>query len=228
MQLRPGSPPLVGWVIIGYVLLSSPTTAQSPSATIIYTEQSGEAQPAKFTLTVDESGAGHYRSEVGKIWSSGSNHLGPVPIDVDIMVSKVTRDKVFATARRRNFFSVPCDANGNKPHVQSTKMLAYSGTDGKGQCTFVWSKDDQISELSDILEGIQATVEEGARLGLIYKYQPLVLDKELEAFASQVQDKQALEVENIAPLLDKIANDDKVLHRCRQTARQILTVAKIE
>jgi hypothetical protein len=218
----------VGWAIIGYVLLSSPTIAQSPAATIIYTEQSAEGQPAKFTLTIDESGAGHYHSEVGKIRSSGWNDVAPVPLDVDITVSKATRDKLFSTARRRKFFSVPCDANGNKPHVQSTKTLAYSGTDGKGQCTFIWSRDDQISDLSDILEGIQATIEEGARLGLIYKYQPLILDKELEAFASQVQDKQALEVANIAPLLNKIANDDRVLHRCRETARQILTIAKID
>jgi hypothetical protein len=227
MRLRSGDPALIV-AIAGYVLVSSAAIAQLPSATIIYTEQSTEAQPATFTLTIDESGAGHYRSEVSKVRSSDPNDVAPISLDRDITVSKVTRDKLFATARRRHFFSAQCDANGNKPHVQSTKTLAYSGSDGKGQCTFIWSKDDQISDLSDTLEGIQATLEEGARLRLIYQYQPLVCKNELEAFASQVQARQALEVVNIAPLLQKIANDDKVLHGCRQAALQILTLAKIE
>jgi hypothetical protein len=219
---------IAGAILIPLSAIAQATAQGQSSARITYTEESPYYQPTKYTLSIDESGVGHYRSEVGKTTVTDSGDLAVVPLDVSIAVSQALRAKLFLIARRRRFFSVHCDANGDKPHVQSTKTLEYSGPDGSGHCTYIWSKDDQISDATDVLEGIRATIEEGARLGLIYKYQRLGLDKELEHFAEQVEGKQALEIGNIAPLLRKIARDDALMQRCRVRAQQILTVAKIE
>jgi hypothetical protein len=54
--------------------------------------------------------------------------------------------------------------------------------DSRPSSVHVRLEQGQISDRTDTLEVIQTRVEEGARLGLIYKYRPMILDKELEGF----------------------------------------------
>ena len=69
-------------------------------------------------------------------------------------------------------------------------------------------------------------MDEGSKLQRQYEHGRLSLDTELEFLVQMVQDKRAIEVENIAPILRTLAGDDAVLKRVQRRARALLAGAK--
>jgi hypothetical protein len=74
------------------------------------------------------------------------------------------------------------------------------------------------------MQAIAATLEEGRRLELQHEHGRLSLDAELETLEGMVQNGQAAELGNIAPLLVAIVKDDAVLERAQKRARHLLAI----
>ena len=88
-----------------------------------------------------------------------------------------------------------------------------------------WSKNSQIEKLTDQFEAVAATLEEGSRLVRQYEHGRLSLDTEMEALDQMVHEGRAIEIQNIAPILEKLANDEAVLQRVQRRARALLQAA---
>jgi hypothetical protein len=71
-----------------------------------------------------------------------------------------------------------------------------------------------------------ATMEEGSKLKRQYEHGRLSLDSELEFLDQMVHEGRAIELENIAPILQTIAGDDAVLQRVQRRAKALLATAK--
>ena len=132
---------------------------------------------------------------------------------------------MFTIARSRKFFAIACEMTGEHVAYTGKKQLSYQGAEGRGECAYNYSKDEQIQWLTNEMEGIAGTLEEGRRLDLRHEHGRLSLDSELETLQAMVHDGQALELGNIAPTLMAIATDMAVLERAQKRARQLLTVA---
>lgn len=196
----------------------------SGGAQISFTYENPKLQPAKYVVTLQENGSGHYLSETG---AAVLDHT-QLPVrgqDRPIQISAGTRDLIFTAARQSKYFSIPCDSGAKHIAFQGMKTLAYSGSDGHGSCSFNWSKDKQIQNLTDKFQAIASTLEEGAKLEVEYEHSRLSLDGELELLAGLVHDSRALELNNIAPILNKIAEDDAILKRAQRRARDLLAMA---
>ena len=216
----------MAWAVVP--LMVAPVTAACAEnagvAQIRFVYENPKLQPPKYVLTVGEDGNGHFRSESG----------GPVPNDGESMpaqdqsihISKALREAMFATARKSKLFAIPCDDGAKNIAFQGTKTLQYEGPEGKGSCTYNWSKFAQIDRLTDQFEAMAATLEEGGKLQRQYEHGRLSLDSELEALDQMVRDGRAIEVENIAPILQTIAGDEAVLQRVQRRARALLQGAK--
>jgi hypothetical protein len=109
---------------------------------------------------------------------------------------------------------------------QGTKTLEYTGPEGNGSCVYNWGKNAQINKLTDQFEAMAITLEEGSKLKRQYEHGRLSLDTELEFLDQMVGDGRAIEVENIAPILQTIAGDEAVLKRVQRRARALLEAAK--
>jgi hypothetical protein len=142
--------------------------------------------------------------------------------DRPIHISKALREAMFASARKNKFFSISCDDGGKNIAFQGTKTLAYEGPDGQGSCVYNWSKNSQIDKLTDQFEAMASTLEEGSKLQREYEHGRLSLDGEMEMLEQMVHDGQAIELENIAPILEKLAKDEAVLQRVQRRARALL------
>ena len=146
--------------------------------------------------------------------------------DRPIHISKAVRESMFATARKSKLFAIACDDGAKNIAYQGTKTLAYEGPEGKGRCTYNWSKLSQIDKLTDQFEAIAATLDEGSRLQRQYEHGRLSLDSELEPWTTWCRMGGRSKLENIAPLLRTIAGDDAVLQRVQRRARALLQAAK--
>jgi hypothetical protein len=201
-----------------------PLAAQT--ALIRFTYDNPKLQPAKYVFTVQEDGSGHFRSEGGGPDDPQNAPAGPQ--DRPIHVSKSLRESMFAAARKNKLFAIPCEDPEKNIAFQGTKTLAYEGPEGTGSCTYNWSKSAQINKLTDQFEAMAVTLEEGDKLQRQYEHGRLSLDLEMEFLDQMVRDGRATEVENIAPILQKLAGDEAVLQRVQRRARGLLQLAKTD
>ncbi len=213
--------------MLALAFLQTPANAPA-SATISFQFENAQLQPASYSLEIHEDGTGHYKSTPGNptpgtgVDAGPADYITPQALNREIKLSEPLRSQLFAAARSHRFFAMECEAT--KLHVAFTgkKTLTYSGTDGRGSCTYNYSKDDQLNRLAEQMEAIAFTLEEGQRMVLQHEHSRLALDAELETLQDAAKNGRALEIENIAPQLQSIADDEEVLLRARRRAKLLL------
>ena len=205
---------------------AAPPGAQT-AAQIRFTYENPKLEPHKYVLVVGEDGSGNYHSEASGSSADGQS-MSSEPLDRPIHVSKAVRDSMFAAARKNKFFAKSCDDGGKNIAFQGTKTLEYQGPDGQGSCIYNWSKNGQIGKLTDQFEAIAATLDEGSKLQRQYEHGRLSLDSEMEILEQMVREERAIEIENIAPLLQTLSGDEAVLQRVQRRARTLLEAAPSE
>jgi hypothetical protein len=216
----------MAWAVLALVIALPVMGQGAGPAQIRFTYENPKLQPARYVVTVGEDGSGHFRSESGGPVSNDPGNMPADPQDQPIHISKALREGMFASARKNKLFAMACDDGAKNIAFQGTKTLQYEGPEGQGSCTFNWSKSTQIDRLTDQFESIAATLEEGQKLERQYEHGRLSLDTELEFLQQMVHDGRAIEMENIAPILEKLAGDEAVLQRVQRRARALLALAR--
>jgi hypothetical protein len=215
----------IAWALLPLLFTANALTADvTPMAQIRFTYENPKLQPQKYVLTVEQDGTGHFRSE-GSGQSDGQS-MSSEPQDRPIHISRTLREAMFTAARKSKLFAFPCDDGGKNVAFQGTKTLEYAGPEGKGSCVYNWSKNAQIEKLTDQFEAMASTLDEGSRLQRQYEHGRLSLDSEMEILEQMVHEGRAIELENIAPILQTLAGDEAVLQRVQRRARALLEVAK--
>jgi hypothetical protein len=200
----------------------------SPAAKIVFRFENPQLQPASYSIEIREDGSGRYKSMPASPTPDTTVPSGPAdditsqPADREIRVGEALRSQLFAAAHSHHFFDFACEAP--KSHVAFTgkKTLTYTGPNGQGSCTYNYSRDDQLNRITDELEAVAFTLEEGQRLALQQQHSPLALDAELETLEEASKGGRALEIGNIAPQLQSIVNDESVMQRARKRAKGLL------
>jgi hypothetical protein len=217
----------MAWAVLPFIFGpgSRPVAAQG-TPQIRFTYENPKLQPPKYVITVGEDGNGHYRSEAGG--TADGQSMSSEPLDRPIHISKALRDAMFAAARKSKLFAFSCNDGGKNIAFQGTKTLDYEGPEGKGSCIYNWSKNAQIDKLTDQFEAMAATLDEGSKLQREYEHGRLSLDSEMEILEQMVHDGRAIELENIAPILQTLAGDEAVLQRVQRRARALLQGANTD
>ena len=221
-------PALLASLFLAVAINATRMAAQTAPAQVRFTYENPKLQPAKYVITVEEDGNGHYVSEAGEAASTDPANAAAGPQDRPIHISKDLRQQIFAAAHKNKLFAIACDAHEKNIAFQGTKTLEYTGPDGTGSCRYNWSKSTQINKLTDQFEAVAATLDEGSKLQRQYDHGRLSLDTELEFLTQMVQEGHAAEIENIAPLLQKLAHDEAVLQRVQRRAQALLEQAKTD
>lgn len=198
------------------------TEAGSSSPEIRFSFEHPQLDPAAYTLVIHEDGNGRYQSTPGSVSSPATDGIGAAPQQRDIVVRDPLLESLFRTARSHRYFATECEAPNSHVAFTGKKTVAYSGSDGRGECTFNWSRDQQLNQFADALMAIAHTVYVGNRLAIEHAHSRLGLDAELQGLQDAVKDHRALEIENIAPELQSIAADPAVMNRARNRARALL------
>jgi hypothetical protein len=206
------------------LLAALASRGQAPSATlpVVQVDYSDPAlMPPHWTMTLRPDGSGHFRSQMGNPPAGGLREIEAPGIDREFQVNAAFAGRVFAVAQRHNWFNEACESH-LKVAFQGWKKLTYMGPQGQGSCTFNYSKDKEIQALGDSLEAVAETIEEGARLELLLRHDPLGLDQEMEFLMQAVQNGQVQQIYAIRDILERLAQDDAVLERVRKRARMLL------
>ncbi len=216
----------MGWLAILLLAVAANVAAngQAPAAAdpIFQVDFSDPGlSPSQWTLTLRPDGSGHFRSQPGTPSDEAKPGIVPPAVDRDIQVSAAYANRVFAAAAHHRWFNEACESH-IKVAFQGWKTLTYTGPQGRGSCTFNYSKNREIQDLGDSLEAVAETILEGARMELLLQHDRLGLDAEMEFLVEAVDDGRAQQVCVIRDLLERLAQDDTVLERVRKRASMLL------
>lgn len=196
--------------------LSHNADVSAGRAGIRFTFENPKLEPSAYSLEIFEDGTGSYTTSIG-----GDSDAQPEVRA--IRIHDPLRSKLFLAARADHFFAMECEAPHNRVAFTGKKTLAYRGPDGTGSCTFNYSREQSVNQIAAELISVAYTLEEGNRLKSEHLHDRLSLDAELESLADAAQDHRALELGNIAPELESIANDEAVLERARTRAKALVS-----
>lgn len=210
------------WLIFGALALAARAQAPPAADPVVQVDFSNPGlSPSQWTMTLHADGTGHFRSRMGKAPDGEQKEMDVPGVDRDIQVSAGFAERIFDAAQRHNWFNEPCESH-LKVAFQGWKKLSYTGPQGRGSCTFNYSKDKEIQTLGDSLEAVAETILEGARLEMLLEHDRLGLDAEMEFLTEAVGDGRAQQVGAIREILERLAQDDGVLERVRKRARALL------
>ncbi|HLH35217.1 MAG TPA: hypothetical protein VKX41_11115 [Alloacidobacterium sp.] len=212
--------PGLACVFLGGILAAG--AQQANKAHIRFIFENPKLQPANYVLDINEDGTGHFQSQPGNAAAPDAEGITPQPVTTDIKINEPLLGSLFKTARSHNYFNVACESTKSKVAFTGKKALQYTGPDGEGSCTFNWSHDQQLMKVVDDLIAVAFTLEEGRRLAVEHEHSRLSLDAELEELQDAAKAGRAQQIQNIAPQLEAIASDEKVMERARTRARQLL------
>jgi hypothetical protein len=229
MRIRQASLALIFAATAAAATLSAQTLAPASSETspagssrIVFTFEHPQLQPSRYTISVDETGAGRFVSQPGPA-GDASDGVFPTPVDRAILLDDVLRADLFQYARSHSFFSTHCTTSAQAALAfTGNKTLAYNGTDGSGSCAFVWASDPVLQRIVDQLGAVAFTIEEGRRLRLEVVHDRLGLDAELETLQDAFKEHRAADLPNIADDLHAIADNQQVMDRARKRAQALL------
>jgi hypothetical protein len=177
----------------------------------------------KFTLEVDQSGRGRYSGEEATPVVRGVvMEPAAQAFERSFAIPGGSAEKIFKLARQAQRFNVECASKAKNIADTGSKTLRYEGTDGAGSCTFNYTENKAVGEITDLLLGMAETMDEGHELDRLHRYDRLGLDAEMATLGEEVSEGHALELETIAGTLRSLAGDAEVMQRVRKRAAALL------
>jgi hypothetical protein len=192
--------------------------ANSDSATVTFTLDFPGSMPSHYSIRVDRDGASHYES-------SGQTSQEAEQVDdftYDFTMSEATRQKIFELAEKAGYFQKDVDSHRKNMAFTGKKTLAYKAGSRSGESTYNYSQNLSVQELTSLFQSLSETLEFGHRLDFDQRYQKLALAEELKRMDQSARTTPLVEIQAIAPILQKIVDDPAVINVSRARAQRLL------
>lgn len=191
---------------------------QAEPATVVFTLDFPQSQPAHYSLQVRSDGKAHYQS-TSKISSESEDTDS---FDYDFTISPVTRARIFELSAKAGYFEKDLDSHRKNMAFTGSKTLSYKDAVRSGASTYNYSSSVTVQDLTDLFQSLSATLELGHRLEYNLRYQKLALAEELKRTEESARLSPPVEMQAIAPILERILADPAVLNVTRERAQRLL------
>jgi hypothetical protein len=207
-------------VAASVIRAQGPDPKQNPQIPTITFDRIWEAYtPQEVTITVQAGGTAKYLSRNPfKTPEAGADP----DYSIEFTMSNPNRDKLFRYAKEANYFNG--DFSYKKHAVSSTgkKTLTYADEIKHFETSYDYTENKAIQEITNILQGISNTLEQGRKLQYLRRFDRLGLEAELKGMENAEESHNLAELQLIAPTLESIANDPAILNIARQRAKRLL------
>ena len=210
------------WIIYFLVALTPLLTAQSAAQPKIhFTFDDADMPVTHFELDITADGHAHYESR-DKSTEAGATEAG---VTRDFVISSATVRRIFDLAKAANRLQGDFDFTKHRIAFTGNKTITYTDAEGSNTAKFVWSENESVMKLSDLLQGISATLEEEPVLQRLRRYDPLGLNAELAKMERLADSGYLRELNLISSTLQQLASDGNVMSPARKRASHLLQKA---
>ncbi len=172
------------------------------------TPRSDDVAP-HWKVRLQADGAGMYIED-------GSPDAKPMPLTV----SGATLERL--KSGEHAVKSGKCETKSKNIAKTGEKTIRYEIADKTAECTFNYSDDAGLMGAAATFQAIAETMQRGKRLEHDLRYDRLGLDAEMESLINAQKAGSAIEIGNIAPVLQALVEDDHVIDRVRRRAARLL------
>ncbi|MFY9644366.1 MAG: hypothetical protein WAK29_04260 [Terriglobales bacterium] len=195
------------------------SAAQTDAPAILtFTLDFPTSQPEHYSIRLQSDGVGHYQSS-GRL-SPESDETDS--FDLDFTLAPNSRQKLFELAAKAGYFQRDLDSHHKGLAFTGKKTLAYKDAQRSGESTYNYSGNAAAEDLTNLMQGLGATLEFGRRLQHDRHYQKLALDEDLKRMEDMAHNHQLNEITAIQPILDQIVADPAVMNVTRARAQRLL------
>jgi len=211
-------------LISGFVLFAQLSVAQKapapigPVAITFGVEHAGLLPPV-WGLEVAASGKGRYYERDTKDDTEPSSNRWS-----DISISPATMTVLQAGESK---ITDHCETKAKHIAYTGKKTLNYWHGGSPYGCTFNYSDDEALNAAANAFQAIAETIRMGEKLKHNLRFDRLGLDAEMDALVEEVRSGNAIEIQNIAPLLQTLVDDERVMERVKRKAGHLLEGAGI-
>lgn len=172
-----------------------------------------------YSITVRADGSTHFQGTPAPDTATGGD---TDLFQQDFTMSEANRSKIFDLAKKLNYFQSDFDSHLKRIAQTGSKTLEYTSATTHGSTSYNWSQNADVQELTRLFLAIANTLDYGRKLTFQYRFDKLGMDARLKELEDMRADHHVEELNAIAPILRKIADDPDMMHISRQTAQQLL------
>lgn len=183
------------------------------------------AAKVKYRFELSEDGRGTYVAE-----------YPPTPpatpggsVEVALMLHAATLKKIFEQARSTVVYHGGCETKAKNIAQTGAKTLTLLEVTGAAStCTWNYSEKAPVAALQDEFIAMAETLDVGRTLKMQQRFDRLGLDREMAFLDDEVKSGRAQGLENIAPVLQGIVDDESLLERVRARGRALLQLSAVQ
>ena len=203
-------------------MLAAQTPAGQPEISFKFERAVPGVAVPRYMIRINEDGTGSYHAEALVA------HSDAQVIDHPLVFTPGTVKTVFEGLHAIQSTNMLCASKAKNIADTGTKTLAYRDAGAEGSCTYNYSENKAVVQLTTIFLGIETTLEAGRALAFKHRFDRLGLDAEMASLTSEVEQGSALELGNILPTLQSIAGDTELIQRVRLRATRLLQQAQAQ
>jgi hypothetical protein len=209
-------------LLLALLQLGAAVLQAQPASNVAFEQTFPGSDPAHYLISIASDCHATYESN-GKLTpqsdADDSFHL-------EFTASAATCTKVFDLAKQAHYFEKEIDSKKKNLASTGAKVLSYRDAQKNTKATYNYSTIPYVQELTEIFQGLGATLEFGRRLEYDHHYQKLALDDEMKRMQESETSRGLQDVSAIETILQQIADDPTVIQVVRARAQRLLTAAK--
>lgn len=206
-----------------YVLAGYAQPIASP--VISFTLDFPISDPGHYVITVASDGHASYESN-GRLTPKSAGEEEPTdpdpPSRLEFTASPEFRTRIFELAKKVNYFQRQLETKKRNLAFTGSKTLTYNDAQRDSKATYNYSPIAEVQELTQIFQNVSTTLEFGRRLEYYHHYQKLALSDELKRMEELAKSNDLEELAAVAPILQKIVDDNSVINVVRARAQRLL------
>ncbi len=212
-------------LIIHCAFLSSPpAVVAADPATVAFSLDFPSSDPERYSISVDSSGHARYECSV-KISADSEERES---YQTDFTLSEATRSRIFDLAAQAHYFSGKIDSGNKKLAFTGAKKLTYKDGQRDSTAAYNYSQQPAVQQLTNLFQGVAATLEFGRRIAHYHRYQKLALDEELKRMENEARGGSLAEIQAAQSVLQEVYDDASVINVVRARAQRIIAIGKAE
>jgi hypothetical protein len=192
--------------------------AQGTAPTVAFTCDFPGSDPSHYGISVASDGHASYVSD-GKL---ARDSEPDTPFTQDFILPAASVSHIFDLARQAHYFAGKVDSGKKNLASTGEKTLAYKDAQKNTTATYNYSLIPAVQDLTAVFQSLSATLEFGRRIEFERRYQKLALDDELKSLEDLTSRGEVVEVSVIAPILQKVLDDQTVMNTVRARAQRLL------
>jgi hypothetical protein len=219
---------LRAWLLAVGFLLNAGTAAAAPPAVcsvpgkvgdcVIFSFDWDKAAVPKYTIVVQENHIVHY-------WLGDGAYDELQMAKPSLTLSDATFKEIFTAIEPGILHD--CETKARNIAQTGKKTVRWYDGDQYAECTFNYSENVRLNEIALTFMAVAETMQMGETLKHSLRYDRLGLDAEMDSLVDEVKRGDAIEAQNIAPILQLLVDDDRVMERVKRKAAHLLEGAGI-